>query len=178
MSGPIVFVGIDPGQRGAVAAVRSWGGSTRAAVVFGGGASGYHGPTLRAGAAQMAIAEVVAQVGGGADPVVVGLERLGLRESEGVRSTSTASESWGVWRAVLELHYPDSHRLVQTQQVDRAMGLPQGMGAARKVLVIHEVSTSLARVGVRLSLVPPGGRVPSDGAADALLIAMALERGL
>lgn len=174
------YIGIDPGQHGAVAAIRVWGEGAALAIRWGHGRDGYHGAHLSAVTARRVIGEVLDEVGGTADEVVVGLEALGKRPGEGVRSTSTAGENWGVWRSVLELDWEHQSRIVQTQVVDRRMGLPRGMGrAVRKALVIIEACAAATRLGVPgVSLVPPGGRMPSDGAADALLIALALERGL
>ena len=176
---PLTFIGIDPGQHGAVAAIRVAREGAALALRWGHGRGGYHGAHLSAQTARRVIAEVLAEVGGVGAEAIIGLEALGKRPGEGVRSTSTAGENWGVWRSVLELDWEDQHRIIQTQSVDRAMGLPRGMGRVRKGLVIVEVCAAALRLGVPgVSLVPPGGRMPSDGAADALLIALALERGL
>jgi hypothetical protein len=173
------YIGIDPGQHGAVAALRLAPQSAAVALRFGHGRDGYHGPHLAAKTVRRVLAEVIAEVGGAGHEVIIGIEALGKRPGEGVRSTSTAGENYGVWQAVLDLDWEDQHRVIQTQTVDRAMGLPRGMGKVRKGLVIVEARAAALRLGVpSVSLVPPGGRAPSDGAADALLIALALQRGL
>jgi hypothetical protein len=175
----LTYVGIDPGQRGAVAAVRVTRDRAALGLRWGHGRGGYHGPRLSAVAARAALAEAVVEAGGAGGEVIVGLEALGLRRGEDVRATSTAAQAYGVWLALLELDYPDQYRIVSTAIVDRAMGIPRGVGAIRKALVIVEAAQAAMRLGVPgVSLVPPGGRTPSDGAADALLIALALQRGL
>lgn len=198
--GGVVYVGIDPGQHGAVGAVRvvapGPGAAPRvvaATVVHAAGAAGYQRPPVGARRAQLdplraraALRLVVAAVGE-APHVLVALEALGLRPGEGVVSTSTAGVGHGVWRGVLGLGAADgawAWREVQTQQVDRVMGLPPVGRRLRKGLVLsYGVEALTGATGAtpaqwREVLTPMGARVVSDGAGDALWMALAMARGL
>jgi hypothetical protein len=189
--GGVVFVGIDPGQRGAVAAVRTVQQEPRSAarvvsavVCHAGGAGGYQGSarTLDPRRAALAIEHVVAAAGP-AGHVLVAIEALGRRPGEGVVSTSTAGLSWGVWQAVLALR-GWTYRTVQTQAVDRALGLQPVGRVARKALITYQTAlvlsaaTSSTEAQWREVLTPGRGRTVSDGGADALWIALGLARGL
>lgn len=200
--GGITYVGVDPGQHGAVGAVRvvapTAGQAPRvvaAAVAHAAGGGGYQRARggdgrrpasldpLRARAALRQVVEAV----GPAGHVLVALEALGLRPGEGVRSTSTAGVGHGVWRGVLALGAADgawAWREVQAQQVDRVMGLPAVGRALRKSLVLsYGVEALVEATGAtaaewREVMTPMGGRVLSDGAGDALWMALAMARGL
>lgn len=193
--GGVIYAAIDPGQHGAVAAVRvaSPGAGqvarvVAAAVAHAGGRHGYQGQarhldSARARAALRAVCETVGQ----APHTLVALESLGLRPGESVVSTSTASVGHGVWRGVLGLAAADlgwAWREVQTQQVDRAMGLQPVGRTLRKSLVIYQtiealtLATGAEAADWRRAMVPVGGRVISDGAGDALWMCLAMARGL
>lgn len=198
--GGITYVGIDPGQHGAVGAVRvvapGAGQAPRvvaAVVAHAAGGGGYQSARqagrpasldpLRARAALRQVVEAV----GPAGHVLVALEALGLRPGEGVRSTSTAGVGHGVWRGVLALGAADgawAWREVQAQQVDRVMGLPAVGRALRKSLVLSygvealAEATGATQAQWREALTPMGARVVSDGAGDALWMALAMARGL
>jgi len=191
-AGGIVYVGVDPGQLGAVGAVRVVSPAPRqtprvvaAAVAHAAGAEGYQGRGVRLLQARSARAALDAVVGavGAAPHVLVALEALGLRPGEGVVSTSTAGVGHGVWRAVLDLS-GWTWREVQTQQVDRVQGLPAVGRRFRKALVVQQgvealsLATGATAAEWRQTLTPKGGRVVSDGAGDALWIALAMARGL
>lgn len=200
-AGGVVYVGIDPGQHGAVGAVRvvapGPGAAPRvvaAAVVHAAGAAGYQRALAGARRAQLdplrarqALRLVVGAVGE-APHVLVALEALGLRPGEGVVSTSTAGVGHGVWRGVLGPLCADSvgwsWRQVQTQQVDRVMGLPAVGRKLRKGLVLSYGIEALAETtGAtaaqwREVLTPMGARVVSDGAGDAVWMGLAMARGL
>lgn len=199
--GGITYVGVDPGQHGAVGAVRvvapSAGQPPRvvaAVVAHAAGGGGYQRagagtgrrPQLEPLRARAALRQVVEAVGP-AGHVLVALEALGLRPGEGVRSTSTAGVGHGVWRSVLALGVADAAwawREVQTQQVDRVMGLPAVGRALRKSLVLSygvealAEATGATQAQWREALTPMGARVVSDGAGDALWMALAMARGL
>lgn len=189
--GGVTYVGIDPGQRGAVAGVRvALPGPRQAARVVCGvvchasGPDGYQGGErhLDARRAALAIEHVVAALGP-ASHVLVALEALGKRPGEGVVSTSTAGQAWGVWQAVLALRGWTA-RTVQTQAVDRVLGLQPVGRDARKMLVVYSAvqvlsgATNVDPASWRRVLTPTRARTISDGAADALWIALAMARGL
>ena len=105
----MITLAIDPGQRGAVAAVRlsSLGRLEAVAIAHAGGRGGYqagerHLAPLQAWAA---VEDVLGRVG---QPMAPGaalwaLEALGLRAGEGVASTATTARGWSVWWSVLHL---------------------------------------------------------------------------
>ncbi len=184
---PRVYLAVDPGQRGGMAAVLAGPGiEPRAAVRWAGGAQGYwRGADPRrleiVGAAAGCIEEVLAAgMPGHGDgvragvPVTVALEALLAFEGEGVRSTKTSAIGWAVLREALrDMARPlgSDPAVLQATTVDRLLGLPKaGGGRPRKSLVI----AWCARVWPAVGMVPPGGRVPSDGVADALAMASAL----
>lgn len=206
--GGIVYAAIDPGRQGAVAAVRVSGPAAAprvvaAAVIHAAGGAGYQ-PGSRVGAGERggvggrrsqldsvrarAALRLVCQAVGDAPHVLIALEALGLRPGEGVVSTSTAGVGHGVWRGVLGPLCADqvgwTWREVQTQQVDRVMGLPPVGRALRKGLVLSYAADALVEAtGAsaaewRRALTPMGGRVVSDGAGDALWMCLAMARGL
>lgn len=198
--GGIIYAAVDPGQRGAVGAVRVVTPTPRqpprvvaAAAIHAAGVAGYHCPArtariapldpLRARAALRQVVDVL----GGAPHVLVALEALGLRPGEGVKSTSSAGVGHGVWQTLLSVGAADagwSWRLVQSQQVDRVMGLPPVGRRFRKSLVLSygvealSEATGATPAQWREVLTPMGGRVLSDGAGDALWMALAMARGL
>ena len=189
--GGVIYVGIDPGQRGAIGGVRVALPGPRQAprlvagvVCHAGGPDGYQAGArhLDARRAALAIEHVVAALGPAAH-VLVGLEALGRRPGEGVVSTSTAGQAWGVWQAVLALRGWTA-RTVQTQAVDRVLGLQPVGRQARKMLVVYSTvevlagATHVAPAAWRQVLTPTRARTISDGAADALWIALGLARGL
>ena len=181
---PRVYLAVDPGQRGGMAAVLSGPGITpRAAVRWAGGAHGYwRGADPRrleiVGAAAGCIEEVLTAAGlvDGEDearadvPVTVALEALLVFEGEGVRATKTTAVGWAVLREALrDMARPvgSDPAVLRPQTWRRMVGLPRGAGKSITI-------AWCARVWPGVGMVPPGGRVPSDGVADALAMASAL----
>ena len=113
----------------------------------------------------------------------IGLEARESDPGEGEVLTKTAGQAWGVWQAVLALRGWTA-RTVQTQAVDRVLGLQPVGRQARKMLVIYSTvevlagATHVAPAAWRQVLTPTRARTISDGAADALWIALGLARGL
>jgi hypothetical protein len=157
----------------------------RAAVRWAGGAQGYWRGAdprrLEIVGAEAGCIEEVLMAGGmpegaarAAVPVTVALEALLALEGEGVKSTKTSAIGWAVLREALrDMARPlgSDPAVLQATTVDRLLGLPKaGGGRPRKSLVI----AWCARVWPSVGMVPPGGRVPSDGVADALAMASAL----
>jgi len=179
---PRVYLAVDPGQRGGMAAVLAGPGiEPRAAVRWAGGAHGYwRGADPRrleiVGAAAGCIEEVLTAAGlpCGQErdevPVTVALEALLVFEGEGVRATKTSAVGWAVLREALrDMARPlgSDPAVLRPQTWRRMVGLPRGGGKAVTI-------AWCARVWPSVGMVPPGGRVPSDGVADALAMASAL----
>jgi hypothetical protein len=167
---PGTYVGVDPGQRGAIARVTvDAEGRVVAHLLLHG--RDYHGRQLRIGPCVEALREAgVVEADG------VAVEALGLRPGEGVRATATAAASWAVWQAALDqLRGPGRYAVVDPQRWGRVVGLRAGLGRPiRKAMAVRLAAELL---GARACLVPPRGREPSDGAADAVLLAYASGRG-
>jgi len=180
---PRVYLAVDPGQRGGMAAVLAGPGiEPRAAVRWAGGARGYwRGADPRrleiVGAAAGCIEEVLMagmpEHGDGVRagvPVTVALEELIVMPGEGVRSGKTTAVGWAVLREALrDMARPlgSDPAVLRPQTWRRMVGLPRGAGKAVTI-------AWCARVWPSVGMVPPGGRVPSDGVADALAMASAL----
>jgi hypothetical protein len=185
-----VRVGIDPGQRGAIVAVHRYERATEVMVWHAGGAGGWCSariphPSTIAGILRVAAPRWAPGADGGRSHhhVVIGLEDLGSRPAEGVASTATQAAAWGLLLAACELSgWP--MRVVATREVDAALGVPSGCGRVlRKELLGRRaladlVTAGLPRVVAEELCTPIGGRAVSDGATDALAIALALEVGL
>ena len=179
---PRVYLAVDPGQRGGMAAVLAGPGiEPRAAVRWAGGAQGYwRGADPRrleiVGAAAGCIEEVLTAGGmpegaaRAAVPVTVALEELIVMPGEGVRSGKTTAVGWAVLREALrDMARPlgSDPAVLRPQTWRRMVGLPRGAGKSVTI-------AWCARVWPAVGMVPPGGRVPSDGVADALAMASAL----
>ena len=165
---PGAYIAIDPGQRGAAAriVVGAAGTVTDCEIAH---AQDFHGRVLRVQAA-LDVLEVL----GARDADGAALEALGLRPGEGVRATATAAASHAAWVAALDLaRGPGRWRLVQPQAWGARAGLPAGLPRPlRKAVAIAE-----ARRLVGDGPLSRGRAGPSDGAADAVLMALALARG-
>jgi hypothetical protein len=177
-----VYLAVDPGQRGGMAAVLAGPGiKPRAAVRWADGKHGYwRGADPRrleiVGAAAGCIDEVLTGAAlpegvAPADvPVTVALEALLAFEGEGVKSTKTSAIGWAVLREALrDMARPlgSDPAVLRPQTWRRMVGLPRGAGKSVTI-------AWCARVWPSVGMVPPGGRVASDGAADALAMASAL----
>lgn len=179
---PRVYLAVDPGQRGGMAAVLAGPRlEPRAAVRWAGGAHGYwRGADPRrleiVGAAAGCIEEVLTAAGlpeGAARDdvrVTVGLEELIVLPGEAIRAGKTTAVGWAVLREALrDMARPvgSDPAVLRPQTWRRMVGLPRGAGKSVTI-------AWCARVWPSVGMVPPGGRVPSDGVADALAMASAL----
>ena len=188
MDTPIVVIGIDPGQRGAIASC-STDSRSDVNVLFAEGAAGYYcAGMLGLSAAVGALTRSAENAGWDGDrPVVVVLEALGKWRTrhEGVNSTFAATRAHQEWRDAVELLGARVGQNCewclferQTQWLDRNAGLKRTTkgGRNRKAEVALFVG-QLAREGrISLSLdelIPPGMRTLSDGATDAILFMLA-----
>lgn len=182
----ILWLGADPGLRGAIAALalrpetERWQPLAQRLVWAG----VYHArsyvddgevvaATVSTAAAMLAPPHGVTPLGGCA------VEALGLRPGQSVQSTATAAANHARLmdglRAALGA---DAIRTVTPQAVDRALGLPGVGRVARKARAVRWAADLLGAAKLDPAmLVPPRGRVASDGAADAMMLAAALASG-
>jgi hypothetical protein len=163
-----VFVGIDPGMTGALAAVGEKGellsvipiprvnGST--------GPQDYH-----------AIKEWFSSVKK-RGKVEAALERVSVRPGEGVKSTLTAGTNWGFLKGML---VAIGARYVEPtpQTWKKALSLPKRSGADRKKGK-EDAAVLATQLFPGIDLTPGRKRIPHDGMADAVLIAEYARRTL
>jgi crossover junction endodeoxyribonuclease RuvC len=163
-----VFVGIDPGMTGALAAVGEIGellsvipiprvkGST--------GPQDYH-----------AIKEWFAAMKK-LGKVEAALERVSVRPGEGVKSTLTAGTNWGFLKGML---VAIGARYVEPtpQTWKKTLSLPKRSGADRKKGK-EDAAVLAAQLFPGIDLTPGRKRIPHDGMADAVLIAEYARRTL
>lgn len=186
-----VLIGIDPGQSGAVAGllyvpVLDLEGKpvrTRlscAVILHAGGRAGYYGglPELMPQEARAALAEAVrrARLGfGGPTVTMVRLEEIGRRPDESMRASATAEASHKVWRDLLASTFPGRWAKVSTAKADVDAGVPRRRAGrdGRKADVIDFAREELGPE-FRHLLIPVGGRLESDGAADAVVLAASM----
>ena len=184
MSAPIFVLGVDPGQRGAIASccIDTLPAMT---VAFADGADGYYGKSFGFDCAVEALLQAARSAGWkGVGTVVVVLESLGKWRSkrESVSATETSTRAHQDWRsAVGDLGWELFER--PTQWLDRNAGLERTTrgGRNRKAEVALFVSHLAAEgyIDVALDdLIPPGMRTLSDGATDAILFMVAGRRVL
>lgn len=184
MSAPIFVIGVDPGQRGAIASCCT-DTLPAVAVRFANGSDGYYGDAFGFDRAVDALLRAARDAGWrGLGTVVVVLESLGKWRSkrESVSATETSTRAHQDWRsAVAELGFELFER--PTQWLDRNAGLERKTrgGRNRKAEVALFVSHLAAEgyIDVALDdLIPPGMRTLSDGATDAILFMVAGRRVL
>lgn len=185
MSRPIVIIGVDPGQRGAIASC-SLDRPSEVHVRFAEGPSGYYFDSQLELPAVVSALTVAAENAGWkkGDFIVVVLEALGKWRTrfEGVDSTESATRAHQAWRdAVKVLGWDLFER--QTQWLDRHAGLKRttkgGRNRKAEVALFIDHLASEGVVDISLDeLIPPGRRTFSDGAADAILFMRAGCRAL
>lgn len=156
-----VFVGIDPGMTGGLAAVSEEGGLLSVIPIprMNGstGPQDYH-----------AIKDWFASIKK-MGKVEAALERISVRPGEGVKSTLTAGKNWGFLKGML---VAIGARYVEPtpQAWKKALSLPKRSGKERKKG--KEDAVVLAtQLFPGLCLTPGKKRIPHDGMADAVLIA-------
>ena len=150
----MIFIGVDPGLDGALAAVTP------------DGAAVWDTPTVRLakGRRDYLVPEMAAlllpHAGGG----VVAIERVGARPGQGVTSMFTFGKGFGIWLGLLAaLGVP--YDLVTPQKWQKALGVAGDKGSHR--LRASQLFPSLAHE-LRLA--------SHDGRADALLLAEFMRR--
>lgn len=180
-----IVIGVDPGLTGAIAGLRVRGVGEQARVV---GVAVMHAvayyPRARGGrievqsvgaALQALCMRLRANEGCERGPLLI--EALGLRPGEAVQATVTAATAWGALRAALGWEWGvDRVREIQPQAVDVLLGwAPAGARSLRKLRNIAQAVAVCEAAGQTPGavLTPPRGRGMSDGAADAVCIALA-----
>lgn len=163
-----VFVGIDPGMTGGLAAVSEEGGLLSVIPIprMNGstGPQDYH-----------AIKEWFAAMKK-LGKVEAALERVSVRPGEGVKSTLTAGTNWGFLKGML---VAIGARYIEPtpQSWKKALSLPKRSGKERKKG--KEDAVVLAtQLFPGINLTPGRKRIPHDGMADSVLIAEYARRKL
>lgn len=182
-----IVIGVDPGLTGAIAGlrVRGVGGQARVVGVAVMHAVAYY-PRARGG--RIEVQDVAAALRGVQWRLTDGHERapergpllieaLGVRPGEAVQATVTAATAWGALRAALAWEWGvDRVREIQPQAVDALLGwAPAGARSLRKLRNLAQAVAVCEAAGQTPGavLTPPRGRGMSDGAADAVCIALA-----
>jgi len=187
-----IVIGVDPGLFGAIAGLRvrlAPGQAPRVVavdVIHAGAyyprAKGGRIEVVSVGAALHCIVDALIVRGGGhggprceRGPLLI--EALGLRPGEAVQATVTAAIAWGALRAAVAAQWgADRIREIQPQAVDAALGWgPVGSRQMRKLRNLAQAVAVCEAAGRAPGplLTPPRGRGMSDGAADAVCIALA-----
>lgn len=182
-----IVIGVDPGLTGAIAGLRVRGAGGQARVV---GVAVMHAVAYypRARGGRIEVQSVGAALRGiqwrlmdghkeAPDRGPLLIEALGLRQGEAVQATVTAATAWGALRGALGWEWGvDRVREIQPQAVDVLLGwAPAGSRALRKLRNIAQAVAVCEAAGQTPGavLTPPRGRGMSDGAADAVCIALA-----
>lgn len=184
-----IVLGIDPGLTGAIAGLRMRGAGQEArvvavaiahAVVYYPREKGARIEVLAVGAALREIVHALMVRGGERHRCERGpalIEALGLRPGEAVQATATAAIAWGALRAAVGWEWgTDRVREIQPQAVDAMLGWGAvGSRAVRKLRNVAQAVAVCEAAGQAPGplLTPPRGRGMSDGAADAVCIALA-----
>lgn len=184
-----IVIGIDPGITGAIAGLRVRGGRVVAVAVVHAGA--YYPRTSRPGAGRIEVQAVGAALHGIVDSLMVRggghgapcergpllIEALGVRRGEAVQATVTAATAWGALRAALGWEWgTDRIREIQPQAVDAMLGWAAvGSRELRKLRNTAQAVAVCEAAGQAPGplLTPRRARGISDGAADAVCIALA-----
>lgn len=184
-----IVLGIDPGLTGAIAGLRVRGAGQEARVVavavvhagaYYGREKGARIEVQAVGAALRGIVDALQTRGGDSPRLSRGpalIEALGLRPGEAVQATATAAIAWGALRAAVGWEWgTDRVREIQPQAVDAMLGWGAvGSRAVRKLRNVAQAVAVCEAAGQAPGplLTPPRGRGMSDGAADAVCIALA-----
>ena len=196
--GILVGIGIDYGVTGAACAIGPRIGSDgphRVALRHAGGRVGYYGGrsagSLDVRVARETLQAMVGEVvpGRQAARIFVVVEALQVRRGQAVQSTRDTSRDHGVWcAAVRTLDYALATCSTSrgTREGMAPATIEQRAGFRRRTVGRRNRKLEIRRwvewlqLGGQLPddlpLVPPGGRVPSDGATDAVLHAWAALR--
>lgn len=180
-----IVIGVDPGLTGAIAGLRVRRGTVVAVAVVHAGAyyprtKGARIEVAAVGAALHSIVDALmvrAGERGACERGPLLIEALGVRRGEAVQATVTAATAWGALRAGLAWEWgTDRVREIQPQAVDAMLGWAAvGSRELRKMRNTAQAVAVCEAAGQAPGplLTPPRGRGMSDGAADAVCIALA-----
>lgn len=184
----LIGIGIDYGVTGAVAAIGPArdDGTHRTAILHAHGAGGYHGSApagrldpLRAREALLSVCNAVRPDMSGDVSVFVVIERLLTLPGEGRRSNTRTAIDWQTWCAMARLGGFRLSKLT-APVVERRAGLQRRtVGRANRKAEIADYLAAWQQRGSLqsdLGLTPAGCRQPSQGARDALFLAIAAYR--
>lgn len=163
-----VYVGLDPGMTGGLAAVSESGELLSVAAMP--RVNGSTGPQDYHAIKEWFVS--VKKLG----KVEAALEKISVRPGEGVKSTLTAGTNWGFLKGML---VAIGARYIEPtpQSWKKTLGLPKRSGKERKKG--KEDAVVLAtQLFPGINLTPGRKRVPHDGMADAVLIAEYARRTL
>ena len=181
-----IVIGVDPGLTGAIAGLRVRAGRVVGVAVM--HACEYYPRASRSGAGRIevqavgaALREVQWRLMDGhkeaPDRGPMLIEALGVRPGESAQATVTAATAWGALRAAVAAEWGiDRVREIQPQAVDVLLGwAPAGAKTLRKLRNLAQAVAVCEAAGQTPGavLTPPRGRGMSDGAADAVCIALA-----
>lgn len=179
-----IAIGVDPGLTGAIAGLRVRAGRVVGVAVV--HAVTYYRRAARSGAGRIEVQDVAValqalcmrlRAGEGCERGPLLIEALGVRPGESVQATVTAATAWGALRAAVAAEWGiDRVREIQPQAVDVLLGwAPAGAKALRKLRNLAQAVAVCEAAGQTPGsvLTPPRGRGMSDGAADAVCIALA-----
>ena len=163
-----VFVGIDPGLSGGLAAIDGVGRIVDVMPM----------PRLNGSSGPLdmhAIKSWFSTLKKRGD-VVAALERVSARPGEGVKSTLTAGVNWGFLKGML-IAISARHSEPTPQQWKKELGLPKRTGKERKQAKQDAIALA-TQLFPGIDLTPGRRRVPHDGMADAVLVAEYARRRL
>lgn len=180
-----IVIGIDPGITGAIAGLRVRNGCVVAVAVVHAGTyypreKGARIEVQAVGAALHSLVDSLMVRGGERARCERGpllIEALGVRPGEAVQATVTAATAWGALRAAVGWEWgTDRVREIQPQAVDAMLGW--GAVGSRGVRKLRNVAQAVAVCEAAGQapgplLTPRRARGISDGAADAVCIALA-----
>ena len=163
-----VFIGIDPGMTGGLAAVNE-GGSLLSVIPI---------PRLKGSTGPQdyhAIKEWFASMKK-LGRVEAALERVSVRPGEGVKSTLTAGTNWGFLKGML-VAIGASYVEPTPQTWKKTLSLPKRSGKERQKGK-EDAAVLATQLFPGIDLTPGRKRIPHDGMADAVLIAEYARRTL
>ena len=163
-----VFVGIDPGLTGGLAALTEEGEIVDVIPM----------PRLGGSTGPLAFNDIKLWFAGikNGHTVYAAIERVSVRPREGVRSVLTIGTNWGFLKGML-VAIGAKHEEPTPQQWKKALGLPKRTGAERKKGK-QDAAVLATQLFPGINLTPGRKRVPHDGMADAVLIAEYARRKL
>lgn len=163
-----VFVGIDPGLTGGLAAISEEGQIVDITPM----------PRLGGSTGPLCFYDIKVWFSGirNGHTIYAAIERASVRPKEGVRSVLTIGTNWGFLKGML-VAIGAKHEEPTPQQWKKALGLPKRAGAERKKGK-EDAAVLATQLFPGINLTPGRRSVPHDGMADAVLIAEYARRTL